>query len=278
MKASPGRVAPMPIAPTAASPPPARDHDSRATGRALRRSPACRPPTASLPSTSRGAQAGIDAAGRQRLERPGARLFVEPPRPRRVAHVGSDLAGQAEAQVVLGLNDVGDRGEDRRLMARQPDQLRRDEPGHRLDADDVGERAMALPQFGRLAIGARVVVEDRRPQRLAVAADQHRAVHLAGEADRAGRGEGVGRGAPEFAERREHRRDPDFRVLLRPQRPRMIGAVGARRRGDQPSLPASASTALRPDVPQSTPIAIIARLSRNSPATTSAATPRAPSG
>ena len=169
------------------------------------------------------------------VDRPGARPFVEPPRPRRVAHVGSDLAGQAEAQVVLGLNDMGDRGEDRWLVTREPDQLRRDEPGHRLDADDVGKRSMAFPQFGRLAVGAPVVVKDRRPQRLAVAADEHCAVHLAGETDRFGAGEGLRRGASELAERADHRRDPGFGILLRPQRPRTIGAVRARRRGDQPS-------------------------------------------
>ena len=120
-------------------------------------------------------------------------------------------------------------------MGAQPHQLGGGEAGHRLDAGDRGEAAASLAEFARLGEGAAVVMEDRRPQRPIVGAEQHRAVHLAGEADGADRGVGLGRGVPEVAERLEHRVHPDVGVLFRPQRMRIVGAIGARRRSDHPS-------------------------------------------
>ena len=115
-------------------------------------------------------------------------------------------------------------------MAREPDQLRRGEPGHRLDADDIGERTMALPQFGRLAMGARRRYGGWPASAACRRGREHRAVHLAGEADRAGRGEGLGRGAPELAERR--RTSP--RPRLRDPAPTTKAADG---RGDTRASP-----------------------------------------
>ena len=229
MKASPGRTAPMPIAPTAASPPPAATTTSRGSPSSSA-TPRARRPTGCDPSASGGTQRRIDAARRQRLGRPAPLGFVEPPRSGGVAHVGALFPGQTETQIVLGQQHVSDAREDLRLMATQPHELRRGEARHRLDADDVGETAAPLPEFAGLGEGARVVVQHRRPQRAVVAAEDDRAVHLAGKADRADAAERFGRASREVADRGDHRRAPDVRVLLGPQRVGMVRLIGARRR------------------------------------------------
>ncbi len=60
-------------------------------------------------------------------------------------------------------------------------------------------------EFGRLRVGATVVVQDRRPHRAVRAVDQDRAMHLAGEADRLQGGERLGGGGAKLGDRAGHR-------------------------------------------------------------------------
>ena len=94
MKASPGRMAPMPTAPTAASPPPAATTTSRGQSEFVGDAGQQAGQSGSMPSASGGNQRGIDAARRERFGRPAPRRLVEPPGSRRVAHVGALFAGQ----------------------------------------------------------------------------------------------------------------------------------------------------------------------------------------
>ena len=80
-----------------------------------------------------------------------------------------------------------------RLIPGDPFELRPGETGHRLHADDLGQVGMVARQFVRLEKSASVVVQDRGADRLVRAVEEHRAVHLAGEADRLQRAERLAR-------------------------------------------------------------------------------------
>ena len=130
-----------------------------------------------------------DAGRHERLGAPAPLRLVEPPRARRVAHVGELFAGQRQTQIVLGQQHAGDARVDFGFVAAKPHQLRRGEARHRLHAGDGGEAGAPLAEFARLGEGAPVVVQDRRPQRPVVGAERHRPVHLSGKADRGDRAE-----------------------------------------------------------------------------------------
>ena len=93
-------------------------------------------------------------------------------------------------------------------------------------------RAIPLGELGRLGVGAPVVVQDRRAQRPVGPPEQHRAVHLAREADRP---QPVERraGRAKLGERGGHGVAPDVGILFRPLRFRPLRRIGARRAGHQ---------------------------------------------
>ena len=101
------------------------------------------------------------------------------------------VAGQLQADIVLGQQDVGGLGEDCRFVVGQPEQLGRCQAGHGGDARYVAEgRDGGLEGFA-LGGGAAVVPQDRGAQGAVVGVEQDGAVHLAGQADRGGSREGL---------------------------------------------------------------------------------------
>ena len=92
---------------------------------------------------------------------------------------------------------------------------------------------MIAGELAGLAMGARVVVEDRGTDRLHGAVEEDRAVHLAGEADRLQAADRLAGGILEIRDRAGHGRRPDLGILLRPARARTIGRIGALGAGDR---------------------------------------------
>ena len=99
----------------------------------------------------------------EHLLRPAPPGDVEKQRPRRIGDVGRPLTGEPKPHVVLGQADARDLREDRRLVAAQPEELRRREPRERavtrqldqaLDPDQVFD-------LGALLARALVVPENR---------------------------------------------------------------------------------------------------------------------
>ena len=107
------------------------------------------------------------------------------------------VAGQLQAHVVLGQEDVGGFGEDGRFVMRQPEKLGGGQAGHGGDAGDLAE--VGDGGFKGLALGggAAVVPQDRGAQGAVGRVQQDGAMHLAGEADCGGPGEGLRGGLPE---------------------------------------------------------------------------------
>ena len=171
---------------------------------------------------------GIGLAGQERFRRPGPRRLVEEPGPGRVAHVGAPFAAERKAQIVLRRQDRGDAAAMVRLMPGDPFELRPGETGHRLHADDSGEIGIIAGQLIGLAMGACVVVQDRRADRLVGAVDEDRAVHLAGEADRLQRAERLAGRFFDVGDRSRHRGQPVVGILLRPAGARTGGRIAAR--------------------------------------------------
>ncbi|CAJ8221307.1 Uncharacterised protein [Burkholderia pseudomallei] len=158
---------------------------------------------------------------------PVAPADVEPQRAGCVRHVGHEFAGQPPRDVILRQQHLVRGAEHRGLVLREPQQLRRGEARHRHVAGDrarFGHERLELDAFGR---GARVVPEDRGAQHLPRAVDERRAVHLAGQADPAQRGEAARMHGAHGGDRVERRVPPRLRALLGPVR---MGALDGERR------------------------------------------------
>ncbi len=149
---------------------------------------------------------------------PVAALHVEPERAGRIGHVRGGLAGQQQAQVVLGQQHPGDLPEDRRLVRLDPQQLRRREAGHRDVAGDLAAARLAALEFGALGMAAAVVPEDRRTQHAVLRIEQRRAVHVARQAEAADRAERARVGRAQRSDCGDGGGPPVARVLLRPER------------------------------------------------------------
>ncbi len=97
-------------------------------------------------------------------------------------------------------------------MPPEPEQFGRGETRHRLDADDTGKLAMLVPQLGGFSESTGVVVQHRGPQRTVVVTEEHRAVHLSGEADRSDGSEFARHALLQLAERGGHRGAPHLGI------------------------------------------------------------------
>jgi len=96
--------------------------------------------------------------------------------------VAGVVAGEAQAQVVLGQQHLGHRVEDRGLVLAHPGQLGRGEAGH---GEVAGDRMEVRQRFhpAALRVAASVIPQDGRTQYAVAAVEQGGAVHLAAEAD-----------------------------------------------------------------------------------------------
>ncbi len=157
-----------------------------------------------------------EAAGGESFVRPVAFRRIEPERAGGVGHVLDRLAGQPQADEGLGQEDLGDRCEDLRLVLRHPEEFRRGEAGHGEVAGDGVKRRETLLEGAAFGEGATVVPQDGRPQHSIAIVEQHRAVHLAGQADADDPRQLEGMVGGEFVDGGERRHDPALRVLFRP--------------------------------------------------------------
>ncbi len=129
-------------------------------------------------------QASADADRGEHLRRPAPPRLVEELGAGGVGHVGGELAGEVKAHIVLGEEDVGDAGEQLRLMGADPEELGRGETGHWLDAGDGRRdrarrgRAPRIPHVPRASFHS-----IDRTEHAHVGVEQHGGVHLAGQAD-----------------------------------------------------------------------------------------------
>ena len=152
----------------------------------------------------------------------------------RVRGVGRVLAGEPQADEVLGQEQLGDPGGGVGLLVAQPQQLGRLHPGAGAVAGDRDQPLAPEPalDLGAFGVGAGVVPQQGRADRRALAVEEHRAVHLAGEADP---GEVVsGEMWGEFAQHGDRRGPPGLWLLLGPAGAggeQRVGAVGAGEHG-----------------------------------------------
>ncbi|MCY1228691.1 hypothetical protein D9M72_410210 [compost metagenome] len=171
----------------------------------------------------------VHAGGGKQALRPTALAGVEPGGAGRVRHFRHVLAGQPQAQIVLGQQHPAHFGEDLGLVGPHPGKLRR---GEARENDIAGNRAelRVRVECCRLAEAAGVVPENAGPKHPVVGVQQCRAVHLAGEANAAHRRKlrRVGRFQP--GNRLLGRPHPVRRVLLRPAGmwPRNVERAGGR--------------------------------------------------
>ena len=143
--------------------------DDRACRRAApspRRPPRSTVPVTAGPSNVGGSQRRVDPERVDDLGRPVARGEVEQDRAGAVGLVERVLAGQAEPDVVLRQQDVGDPRPDVRLVVADPDELRRGEPGQRVVAGDRDQPLRPDRRADRVALGGGplVVPQDRRAE------------------------------------------------------------------------------------------------------------------
>ena len=125
---------------------------------------------------------GCQARGLQHGVRPIARAHIQPQRAGGIGKIAGAFAGHAQAQIILGQKHGLGAGEHVGFVAAQPEQLRRGEAGHGAIAGDRPHRNGCL-QLGTFRLRAAVVPEDGRPQHALAGVEQHRAVHLPGQAD-----------------------------------------------------------------------------------------------
>ena len=158
----------------------------------------------------------IEPAGRQHDRAPAPGRHVQPQRAGGVGHLADGFAAEPQAQPVLGQQHTPDLGKAVWFMLAQPDQLGRGEAGHGQVARDLARLRHAL--FQRLAglFGATVVPQDGGAQHLVVGTKQHRAVHLAGQADGAHLGPCAGCKLSQLRHRQVQRLPPVGRILLAP--------------------------------------------------------------
>ena len=218
---TPGSTAPTPTALAAWSPPPATT-GVPARSPVAAAAPAVTTPVTSGPSCVGGIQAGSIPSAASDLGRPVAGGQVEEHRPRAVGLVHRVVAGEAEPDVVLRQQDVGDPRPDVRLVVADPDELGGGEAGERVVAGDRDEPLRADDLADQVALGAGplVVPEDRRPEDLVGGVEEDGAVHLAGEADGDDVVAGDARVGEDGPDRGDRAVPPQARVLLAPERPR----------------------------------------------------------
>ena len=138
---------PTPSAAAAQSPAPA------ATGMPSTR------PEISGDSSAGGSQASGMSSAASTSSDQRRRGDVEEQRPRRIGDVGRPLTGEPKPHVVLGQADRGAiRVEDRRLVAAQPEQLRRREPRERAVSRQLDQAIDADQVFDLGALFARALV------------------------------------------------------------------------------------------------------------------------
>ena len=125
---------------------------------------------------------GVELGGGQHLVRPSALRHIEPKRAGGVRHLAHELARKAMPEPVLRQQDLARGGEQGRFVTAHPNELRCREAGH-------GAVASAREDFGvflhPLAFGvcAPVVPQDGGAQHFVAFVHEHRAVHLAGQAN-----------------------------------------------------------------------------------------------
>ena len=156
-----------------------------------------------------------------------------------VADFRGVLAGQAAADFILRQQDLAGLLEVLRLVIPQPEDLRRREAGqggvgHQLD--QIGAAADALFHLGAFGGGPLVVPEDRPANDLVVLVEEHRAVHLARQPDRANRGRLEFRLGHRLADRADRGLPPILGVLLAPERLGEVARVGLHGGGQDRAL------------------------------------------
>ncbi len=150
--------------------------------------------------------------------RPAPRPDIEPGGAGGIGAVGRLLAGQHQAEIVLGQQHAPDAGEDLGLMPAHPEELGRGEARHDAVAGDRPRLRHRRLERRTLSRAPPVIPEDRRAQRPVRRIEQHRPVHLPGKPDGAHRGERPGRFGGEPVERGEERSRPVLGALFRPER------------------------------------------------------------
>ena len=169
-----------------------------------------------------------DAQRLQHDRGPVARRQVEQQRAGRIGLVDRMLAGQLEANVVLGQQHMGDPRPHLRLVLADPEQLRRREAGQRVVAGDLDQPLRPDRLADRVAFRGRalVVPQDGGAQHRVGGVQDDGPVHLSGEPNPLD----LLRPRPCLAEHgpnRCHRAGPPVaRILLAPQRPGGGQAVG----------------------------------------------------
>jgi len=108
---------------------------------------------------------------------------VEQEHPRAVGLVYGKVAGQLEADIILGQQDVFGPGVHIRLVLAHPQNLGRGEAGQGVVAGDFDEIGLTQrrPDVVALRAGALVVPQDGRAQHLTFLVQQGQAVHLPGQ-------------------------------------------------------------------------------------------------
>ena len=126
-----------------------------------------------------------DAGGFGYFGGPAAVGYVEEEGAGGLLHVHGELAGEAVADVVFGAEDVGDAGEDFRLVVADPEELGEGEVGQGGvggELDEAGEADFCGEPVA-LGLGALIGPDEGGAEDLAVGVEHDAAVHLAGEAD-----------------------------------------------------------------------------------------------
>ena len=119
------------------------------------------------------------------LGRPAAVDDIEEEGSRGLLHIHGVGTGHAEADVVLGAEDVGDLGEDLGLVVADPEELGEGEVGERGVGGELDESLVA-DLFGEpvaLGLGALVAPDEGGAEDCTGGVEHDAAVHLAGEAD-----------------------------------------------------------------------------------------------
>ena len=128
--------------------------------------------------------AARQAAFIQQRVGPVALRHVQPQRSGGVRHIGDFLPGHPVAQIILRQQHRGGALKVLRLVTTHPQQLRRGKARHRQVARHLMQLRRHRLQLGALCGAAGVVPQNGRTDRLPLCIQQHRAVHLPGEANR----------------------------------------------------------------------------------------------
>ena len=133
------------------------------------------------------------SGGRQRGVRPVAGADIEPQRAGCIRHLLDHLAGQPIADIGLGQQHLARRRANTAgSCLRTHSSLGAVKPGMAMLPVTCRRVGNVASSSAHSAAGANVVPQDGRPQHGAGLVQQHRAVHLAGQADALDRGQGRG--------------------------------------------------------------------------------------